>query len=123
MLTNIVAIFTLTFLVNALAFAFTPSFSAFTQDGVLYVTVLGDSCNEYMAGLEVSQVCDETRSEKNFALECEAELLVYQTQLVCNQDVSEPQTFEIELEPTKIAPEARALLLHYEGEVQRVEIN
>lgn len=109
--------------VHGMAYAFLPSFSAFSQNGVLYVTVLGDQCNEYAAGLQVAPDCDKDRLNKNFALECEAELVVYQTLRDCQPDVLKPQTFELELEATKVAPEARTLILHYQDEVQEVELN
>lgn len=119
---NLVSVLLISFLLNALAFAWAPGFGAFVHEDVLYVTVLGDKCNQYFAGLEVSDLCREDRLTKNYAIECEADLLIYQTQMACEDTTLAPQNFEIELEPTKIAPEARTLVLNYEGETQRVKI-
>jgi hypothetical protein len=122
MTTNIISVFLLSFLINAVAFALSPQFSAFTKDGVLYATVLGDECNRYFGGIEVSPDCRSDRMTKNFALECEANLLVYQTEQACPKSAEVPQSFRIELAPTKIAPEARTLILHYGSQTQRVPI-
>lgn len=119
---NIIMILILSFVLNAFSFTFAKDFSAFVSEGVLYATVLTDQCNLHAAGLEIDPDCNKNRQTKNLAFNCQAELLIYQTLHQCEETRLQPQTFALRLDETKIAPEARTLILSYEGEEERVEI-
>lgn len=110
---NIISILLLSFLINAMAFAQSSGFGAFTYNRVLYVTILGDQCNLYFANLRIGERCET---------ECEAELLVFQTLRACEENGLIPKNFEINLTDAGVPPEAQTLLLTYLRERKSVEI-
>lgn len=100
-----------------------PRFGGFIHDNVLYVTVLGDSCNVFSMDISVAGICHENRMTTNFAEECEAELLVGTTKMLCPTDRIAPHVEAIDLEDAGVAKEAKVLVLKYAGKAIRIKIN
>jgi hypothetical protein len=98
-------------------------FSAFVTNNVLYVTILGDSCNHVGGGLEVDGLCKKDRKTKNYAIECNAKLSIYHTEMACGDDTVKPKVVKIALEKTDVAPEARVLHLSYGKEKLTLDIS
>jgi hypothetical protein len=100
------------------------NFSAFINNNVLYATILGDGCNSFGGGLNVSPSCDKERLTDNIVSECKAQLSVISTQRACRTVKPYPAvTLAIDLADTKVDPTAQYLLLNYDNEVARLKIN
>jgi hypothetical protein len=101
-----------------------PEFSAFTSNNVLYVTVMGDSCNGYSGELLVDPSCKSDRLTRNLAPVCYATLRVSRTRMNCDgPDNSTPRMLKIDLEEAKVAHEAVILRLTYRESRIDVKIN
>ncbi|WP_413290991.1 hypothetical protein [Bdellovibrio sp. HCB337] len=98
-----------------------PRFSAFVANNVLYATILGDTCNHYIAELKVSPMCLAGRLTKNYAEVCEATLQVGGTELYCGTD-TKPRVLQIDLKNAEITSEAKVLELEYLGRTIEVQL-
>lgn len=108
--------------ISGLQNAMAGSFSAFGQNGQLYITILGDSCNGYGGGLKVDPLCDKNRGMENYASMCSAELSVISTTAFCGNLNDTPKVLIIDIESSTIAPEAEVLNLRYAGEEVQVKL-
>lgn len=113
-------IFTSTF---AVASKTNPDASAFTKNGVLYLTILGDDCNSKAVSLDVAGICREDRLTRNWAATCLAEVLVKSTKMGCRGTKAE--VYEIDLDKANVAKESTTLYLSFGPEFNElaVEIN
>jgi hypothetical protein len=102
----------------------TADFSAFTKGNLLYVTIIGDTCNQKSGSLKVTPFCDKNRSTRNAAPICEAELTVVSTMMGCEEVADRPQVLPaIDLAKTNLDPNSKVLKLLYGKQVIRVGIN
>ena len=92
-----------------------PQFSAFTQDNLLYVTVLGDSCNKLEASLAVENFCDKNRLTRNGVISCSVRLVVNSTAMGCADNEKVPQVITIDLAKTQVDPHAIELVFYAPG--------
>jgi len=98
------------------------TFSAFTEKNVLYVTILGDSCNLYSGGIAVSNFCDENRTTRNLAFFCPVTLNVLSSFMACPKDDVKPHVFTINLDDKNIAHEAQTLEITYKSETVSIPL-
>lgn len=90
--------------------------SAFANDGILYVTVLGD-CNTMSGELEVAPTCLQdrvTRSLRNLSPVCSAKLHIRATEIACG-NMKEAHVIKVDLKEAKVAQEAQFLMLTLQG--------
>lgn len=98
-------------------------FSAFVHKGVLYATVLGDSCNDMDGMLDVEESCNKNRSSMNTVTTCKATLTAVQITMGCMGGASSvPKVLTIPLKKTDVDPEAKMLELTWGNKIQ-VKIN
>ena len=115
--------FTTLFLALTFSFSATAaSFSAFSQDRKLYVTMLVDDCNNHNAQLSVSPLCQDDRLIKNYAVSCEADLMVTSTLMWCDKVKYYPEVFTLDLDQQNVAKEAKTLTLKMGSETVTVEL-
>lgn len=99
-----------------------PRFSAFTADGVLYVTVLGD-CNSMFGNLEVEPTCKADRVTRNLSPVCNIDLAIGSTRMFCPPESLEAKVLSYKLSEQNIAPEAQVLNLKLGDQTISVEVN
>ena len=104
------------------SFAATPDFSAFSKDGELYVTVLGDTCNNYTGSLNVDSTCREDRAFENLATHCEASLMIKKTKMACKPGYM-PKVMKINLNDNNVAKESRNMSLSYGNDTIEVALD
>jgi hypothetical protein len=98
--------------------------SGFVKDNVLFLTVLGNNCDSLSGGIQVDASCNADRLTKNFALTCQADVIVKrETHNQCLAAIPKGHTFQIDLAKSKVAKEARNLILNYGDEIIHVQIN
>lgn len=97
------------------------NFSAFAQGRTLYVTIMGDDCNNFGGGLNVDSFCKKSRMTRNYAPVCEASLLVRQTKMACAN--AAPVVLELDLDEQDVATEAQTLVLDYQGKTIEVDLS
>lgn len=110
------------FSIAAFATESSPQFSAFTSKGQLYVTILGDTCNNFIGRLEVDALCNDDRMTRNHASVCEVSLSVISTKMACGPGVK-PRVLTMDLQKAKVAKEAVLLKLNYRGQELEVPVN
>jgi hypothetical protein len=114
-------LFTILFSMTSLAGG--PTFSAFSFQNWLYVTILGDTCNHYEPLLKVDEFCREDRSIKTNVPVCSAEFYVISTKIGCGDNKVVPRIVGLELTGYNVAHEANLLILTYQGETIQVGLN
>lgn len=82
--------------------------SAFVNNGILYVTVLGD-CNNIHGDLIVEPLCLADRMTMNYQTECEATLSLLSTKRGCPSGERIARVLEINLKDSKLTQEAELL--------------
>ena len=113
-------LFTVSLLFSSQLFA--ASFSAFSIEDTLYVTIMTDGCNAYGVSLEVHPLCRSDRWTKNYAVQCNAKLSVNSTEMACEGKNAKAQVFELSLKDSKVAPEAKLLVLDYINQTITVDL-
>lgn len=98
-------------------------FSAEVVGDELFVTISGDSCNDFTGSLRVDDYCADSRPEKDLVTTCSADLLVTQTTMDCHDDAPVPRVLFINLNETDVAKEAEVLVLRYMNEEVEVRLN
>ena len=99
-----------------------PSFSLLAQNGNLYVTIMGDSCNRYTANLNVAENCRDDRRTRNIVSTCTAELRVGMTKMACRDSKRVPKLLTLNLKDQNVAKEAKTLVLSRHGESVSVQL-
>ncbi|MFN8790589.1 MAG: hypothetical protein ACK5Y2_03940 [Bdellovibrionales bacterium] len=99
------------------------SFSAFISTNILYVTVLGDTCNTLTGSLEVEESCRADVPRREPVETCQARLEISTTRKACPDRRRVPHVLEIDLRESRVAPDARILLLNHEDTTLRLRVN
>jgi len=98
-------------------------FSAFISTNILYVTVLGDTCNTLSGTLDVEESCRADVSGRDAVDICKARLEITSTRKACPDRRRVPHVLEIDLQENRVAPESRVLLLTHEEVTLRLLVN
>jgi hypothetical protein len=104
------------------AFSGSANFAGLVKDDSLFLTIKTDGCNSYRVGLEVDGSCNDDRLTANYAETCYASTTVLSTKKACPAGSGELKTFEINLKESKVAREAKLLVLKHSGESIEIEI-
>lgn len=94
-----------------------PKFSAFIVDKILYVTLLGDACNDVSGRIVVDPLCKKSRLTRNFVVFCNVELETMQTLKACTDTKAAPKVVEIRLDQTEVDPKAKLLRLKFKKDI------
>ena len=97
-------------------------FGAFTYKNYLYVTYLAD-CNTMDAQLDVSRLCHKDRLTRNLALNCDVQMNVASTRMICPEMIYPPKVFIFDLANEPIAREARELVIRNGEHAIKVKVN
>lgn len=104
------------------ASAWAARFSAFTDHGVLYATILGNTCNEHIGGLALDSTCTSENLASSDSKACKARLRVYAGMTECMPGVL-PQVIQIDLQDFNVPPEADSIELTFMNETVLLSIN
>ena len=111
-----------TLLISISSFA-SASFSAFSADGIVYITTLTGSCNTHTGSLNPIPFCKQSRSTKNLAPFCKANFEIKSTTRYCIHNFSKPQVFSFGIDESDIALESETLEIDFNGEIVEIKLN
>lgn len=96
--------------------------SAFVNNGVLYITTLGDGCNDSLISLDVAPNCLADRNAENHAVTCFANVRIATTRMACIGTEPQATVTAITLKEAKVAKEAKTLVLQLEGKMIKLSL-
>ena len=112
----------LVFLPAIIGTCWARNFSAFTHERILYLTVLGDNCNNFGYSLDVDELCLEDRISQNYAKDCRVGFWVVKTDKKCKEHKQVPVVIPIDLNISKIASEVEVLLLTHLDTGEQIQV-